>query len=371
MNHSRRGVALIINNIEVSGFKKREGAKKDDNRLVSTLSKLGFEINMNTDATAEEMKWLLKEASDSNNHLDVDCFLCVIMSHGKKMSNGQLGVLGTDGIPIDVMHEAKNLFSNIFCSALRNKPKLFFIDACWGNEKIPLTDPLNPSINDTMKKGENLLARNSDVSSNGGVDIDLLPAISDFLFSFATLPDYMSLRNNAKGNWFIQALCSALDKDGYTKTLSAILQDIRIQLKKMTIPDFGQMSFDFNILLNDVIFESGFRRIVSQSLNGTILVWNVETGVCEKELRNQWLPTLIQPTFVSESTDKLIRVWNASTGECVRTLVGHRNMITYFSSHESTQMLSSGSADGTIRIWNINTGICLQNQLKFLLCARE
>ena len=76
---------------------------------------------------------MLKEAS-TEDHSDADCFLCVVMSHGTKLPDGGLGVYGVDKEQIDIEAEAKSLFSNSKCPTLVNKPKLFFIDAAWGND---------------------------------------------------------------------------------------------------------------------------------------------------------------------------------------------------------------------------------------------
>ena len=180
------------------------------------------------------------------------------------------------------------------------------------------------------------------------------------MFSFATLPTFSSLRNPYKGNWFIQALSSSLDKYGDTIPLSQILRNIRIRLihkTQMMRKPSGQMSFDMNILTYDVVFTSSLKRLVSQASCGTVSMWNVQTGICEYELRNQWLVTAIGTSggrFATQSCDNLIRIWNAYTGECVQTLVGHSGLITYICSLENK--LLSGAIDGTIRIWNVNTG---------------
>ena len=51
------------------------------------------------------------------------------MSHGTQLQDCKLGV---DGETINIEEGAKSLFSNQNCPSLKDKSKLFFVDACWG-----------------------------------------------------------------------------------------------------------------------------------------------------------------------------------------------------------------------------------------------
>ena len=72
--------------------------------------------------------------------------MCVVMSHGTKLEDGNLGVLGVDGKIVDIETEVKSLFSNYKCPTLVNKPKLFFVDADWGNYCMTRTDIIAQSL---------------------------------------------------------------------------------------------------------------------------------------------------------------------------------------------------------------------------------
>ena len=142
MNNRRRGIALVINNIEFKDkdkHSKREGAQHDSENLKRVLSDLHFEVRLLTNQTRGEIQNLLMEES-TEDHSDAHCFMCVIMSHRQKLDNNELGVLGVDGEMINILKEAKPIFSNENCSSLKNKPKLFFIDACWGNSNMGVSN---------------------------------------------------------------------------------------------------------------------------------------------------------------------------------------------------------------------------------------
>nr|6PDQ_A Chain A, Ancestral Effector Caspase-3/6/7 [Homo sapiens]6PDQ_D Chain D, Ancestral Effector Caspase-3/6/7 [Homo sapiens] len=129
MNHKRRGLCLIINNKNFdrkTGMKTRNGTDKDAENLEKTFKSLGFEVKVYNDLTAEEMQETLQEVS-KEDHSDSDCFVCVLLSHGEEGL-----VYGTDG-KIEIQ-ELTSLFKGDKCQSLVGKPKLFFIQACRGDE---------------------------------------------------------------------------------------------------------------------------------------------------------------------------------------------------------------------------------------------
>ena len=84
MNNPRRGAALIINNKHFENrleLGKRDGTDKDAAALEFSLSRLGFDIKLAHNCTAKSMRDLLFKMARAD-HSSVDCFVCVIMSHG-------------------------------------------------------------------------------------------------------------------------------------------------------------------------------------------------------------------------------------------------------------------------------------------------
>ena len=280
MNNRRRGIALVINNIdfEDNKHKKREGAELDSEILERVLSRLHFEIHLFTDQTRDEIENLLKEES-TKNHSDADCFMCVIMSHGTKLADGSLGVFGVDGEMINILNEAKTIFSNQNCLSLKNKPKLFFIDACWGEKQMGTFNTYLQNNTNGCNMINNIQTNRADNGNNSyTTSIENNQEISDFLLSFSTLPNFVSNRHPKRGNWFIQEFASALSEFGETRTLIDIMHTVRLKLMRKTTIFVAQLSVDHWMLSRHVIFKSKEKNILCSSKLNTYLL-----GVIEEE----------------------------------------------------------------------------------------
>ena len=257
MNNRRRGIALVINNIEFKDNKhtKREGAEFDSENLERVLRKLHFKILLHHNKTQCEMRKHLERLA-SQNHSDADSFMCVIMSHGTKLQDGSLGVFGVDGETINIEAEAKLLFSNQNCPSLKDKSKLFFVDACWGESNMGVSN------NNTIQpKNSSDVLHICDIYNNSyRSETTNNLVISDFLFSFSTVPNYVSLRDRKKGNWFIQEFASALGEFGETRTLIDIMHTVRQKLMRKGTTDHAQMSVDHWMLSRHVLFKCKLKK---------------------------------------------------------------------------------------------------------------
>ena len=142
MNDGKHGVALIINNIEWSGEKKRVGAKADADLLQKSFEAIGYQVitaeNLKADGMKETLKAVCKLIVSEGN----DSFICYISSHGCKD-----GVYGVDSIPVSV-DELSKVLEPDECSHLRDKPKIFFIQACRGETA---SEPIDACIWETRK----------------------------------------------------------------------------------------------------------------------------------------------------------------------------------------------------------------------------
>ncbi len=61
-------------------------------------------------------------------------------------------------------------------------------------------------------------------------------------------------------------------------------------------------------------------------------------------------------TLVSGSQDGTIKLWNVETGEEIRTLQGHDDYVRSVNFSPDGKTLVSGSGDNTIKLWNVETG---------------
>ncbi|XP_055967807.1 caspase-8 [Sorex fumeus] len=207
MKSKPRGFCLIINNYDFSVARKnvrklrqvkdRSGTDMDAAELNKSFSDLHFEVVTYRNCEAEKICEILKEFQ-GKDHSEKDCFVCCILSHGDK------GIIyGSDGQEVSI-YTVTSFFTGKDCPSLRNKPKVFFIQACQG---------------ETYQKG---VAIESDSNQRElCLDTDALnhkyiPDESDFLLGMATVYDCVSYRDPTKGTWYIQSLCRHL-RDGCSR----------------------------------------------------------------------------------------------------------------------------------------------------------
>lgn len=99
----------------------------------------------------------------------------------------------------------------------------------------------------------------------------------------------------------------------------------------------------------------------------------LESRCARTQLRGAWLPRIltghagdvsevdVSPDgriAVSAGIDGTIRVWQLDTGACTRVLDGHAHRVVSVCLHPDGDRLLSSSKDGTIRLWDIGTGEC-------------
>ncbi|NXJ89403.1 CASP8 protein, partial [Corythaixoides concolor] len=203
MTSRPRGVCLILNNHnfakareavpEPKNMKDRNGTDVDAAALRRIFSKLHFTIAEYRDLTAEEIRKTVN-IYRCEDHKDKDCFVCCILSHGKK------GIIyGVDGQEVPIQ-ELTTSFTGQNCHSLAGKPKVFFVQACQG-------DACQKGVTIETDSGE----QDSSVETDARFQLDCIPAEADFLLGMATLQDYVSYRSPRQGTWYIQALCQHLE----------------------------------------------------------------------------------------------------------------------------------------------------------------
>ncbi|XP_053391323.1 caspase-2-like, partial [Mercenaria mercenaria] len=147
MNNMFRGHAVIIANENFTGnVPNRSGAKMDALKMETLFKALDFHVSVFKALTSSDMKKIIKQASKSYVNLDADCFVLVLSTHGHEEEVTETpmhmhlpqdaavwrhAVLGTDGLPVYV-DDILELFDSKSDqkSFLKEKPKLFFLQAC-------------------------------------------------------------------------------------------------------------------------------------------------------------------------------------------------------------------------------------------------
>ncbi|KAM8806883.1 uncharacterized protein ACNFOS_004055 [Eudromia elegans] len=228
MTSRPRGVCLILNNhnfertgTEVAGhkLKNRKGTDVDAAALRKVFSKLHFKIAEYKDLTAKEIHNIVKRYQHED-HKDKDCFVCCILSHGKK------GIIyGVDGQEVPIQ-ELTTSFSGQNCHSLAGKPKVFFVQACQG-------DARQQGVVIEMDSTE----QDSSVETDGRLQLDFIPSEADFLLGMATLQDHVSYRSPTQGSWYIQSLCQHLENscprgEDILTILTAVNQEVSEKLDK-------------------------------------------------------------------------------------------------------------------------------------------
>lgn len=110
--------------------------------------------------------------------------------------------------------------------------------------------------------------------------------------------------------------------------------------------------------------------MASGSANGTVKLWNPETGELVNTLSHHqsfvW-SVAIAPngeTLASASADNRVVLWNASNGRRLHVLAGHRDQVRAVAFSPDSQTVASGAggvydneyADYTVKVWDVATG---------------
>ena len=200
-----RGVALIINNVDFDPETKLEprGSSNVDAKQLQDLFKdLKYDPRVCPNLTAAAMKDILtmyatgRSISETN-----DSFICCILSHGDER-----GIFGTDGEVVSIEELASSL-NGRNCPKLNGKPKIFFIQACRG-ENTPAAVLKYPE--ERMVTDDGKLSR-------------ALPPDADFLFGFSTTDSTKSMRGDRTGSQYIKELCSVIKENASGLSIDDIL----------------------------------------------------------------------------------------------------------------------------------------------------
>merc|ERR1711903_143058 len=115
-----------------------------------------------------------------------------------------------------------------------------------------------------------------------------------------------------------------------------------------------------------VAFSADNRQIVSGSRDKTIKLWNT-LGECkytiqEAESHTEWVscvrfsPAPSNPIIVSCGWDKLVKVWNLNNCKLRTNLVGHTGYINTVTVSPDGSLCASGGKDGVAMLWDLNEG---------------
>jgi caspase 7 len=221
MNNEKRGNALIINIKKYvnDAHKERKWSKRDEENLTNTLTNLDFDIKIHQDLTKEQLESVMLEQA-TIDHRNSDCFLCVIMSHGN-----QEKIVASDNKEISfeqIMAPIKT------CASLVNKPKLFFIQACRGENDAEFASSKQRSSSaqsissnrggtkSNMTDHDKNTIPNDSQQHNNKSQTTKIENESDLLVYYSTLPNHLSFSKKvSEGTIFIKSLCEVFNTYAY------------------------------------------------------------------------------------------------------------------------------------------------------------
>ncbi|GEA25616.1 protein TolB [Microcystis aeruginosa NIES-4325] len=178
----------------------------------------------------------------------------------------------------------------------------------------------------------------------------------------------LSLLNENKGlEAFVQAIKAGkiLQKQ---RTINAEVMEA-LQKALVTVREYNSFK-GYGDLISSVSFSPDGKTLASSSSDGTIKLWNVETG--------EEIHTLNLDNFASDGIDsvrfspdsktlvsagRVIQLWNVETGEEIPTDMGRDGYVDTRMGHDKdisfspdSKTLASSSDGTTIKLWNVETG---------------
>lgn len=193
-NGSEPGRILIFHHetFADSDIKKRSGSRRDVNEVIICFQRCGFNISEDDifqDKTTDEVLEIIANEA-SKDYTDYNSLIVFYFTHGDTNES-----LHTKDATITVMDIWKPFDE---CASLKNKPKLFFLQACKGHKSTTVEKP--PNIEEFIPRHYFSIQQN-------------MPP--DMLVVYSTLDNSVSFRNGLTGSWFIQELCKNIH--GYGK----------------------------------------------------------------------------------------------------------------------------------------------------------
>uniref|UniRef100_A0A8C8B5T8 CASP3 protein n=1 Tax=Otus sunia TaxID=257818 RepID=A0A8C8B5T8_9STRI len=131
MSQARQSRALVIVNTNFCSsdgdvvFGTRKGAQREAEKLSRVLSRLNYRVKLMHNKTAKEIEDLYQQERGREHG---ECFVSIISSHGDEGV-----VFGCDAGPVKLTRIFQ-ILSSEKCPVLTKIPKIFFIQACRGQE---------------------------------------------------------------------------------------------------------------------------------------------------------------------------------------------------------------------------------------------
>ena len=223
-----RGITLIINNASFAHHpthgqqSPRHGSEEDVRQVEALFTALDFSVrtkeNLSRLQLLDELYYIARE-----DHSAYDCFVLWLMSHGR---SGEVFCSDGNTIPIQTLHD---MFSR--CDKLSGKPKLFFIQACRGDDE----DEGVAACSDTGITSHGHLSPKHVDSPFDSVKnpASREPTHADFLYAFSTVDEYVSYRDENLGSHYVRGLVEGFRERALYDHLLDILTVVNQKVSNM------------------------------------------------------------------------------------------------------------------------------------------
>nr|RNJ71150.1 MAG: hypothetical protein EDM05_00630 [Leptolyngbya sp. IPPAS B-1204] len=114
-----------------------------------------------------------------------------------------------------------------------------------------------------------------------------------------------------------------------------------------------------------IAFHPNSQQIASAAYDHTVRLWDVHTGDCIytlKEHTSSVLSVAFSPDgrwLVSGGYEQTIKLWHPQTGQCLNTLRAHLNRVWAVVFSPDSRYFATGGDDHTVKLWNVATGACV------------
>lgn len=212
-----------MSNVHFTGEKDlefRSGGDVDHTTLVTLFKLLGYNVHVLYDQTAQEMQEKLQNFAQLPAHRVTDSCIVALLSHGVEG-----GIYGVDGKLLQ-LQEVFRLFDNANCPSLQNKPKMFFIQACRGDETDRGVDQ-----QDGKSHAQSPGCEESDAGKEELMKMRL-PTRSDMICGYACLKGNAAMRNTKRGSWYIEALTQVFSERACDMHVADMLVKVNALIKE-------------------------------------------------------------------------------------------------------------------------------------------
>ncbi|XP_043935792.1 caspase-2 isoform X2 [Protopterus annectens] len=223
MQSSPRGLAIVISNVKFEGnrdLEDRSGGNVDYEALNTLFVNFGYTVKILHNLKALDMQNQLEEFSRLPDHRLLDSCIVSLLSHGVDGA-----IYGVDGKLLQ-LQDVFSIFDNAKCPNLQNKPKMFFIQACRGEETDRGVDQL-----DGKERSESPGCEQSDAGKEEQLKVRL-PTRSDMICGYACLKGTAAMRNTKRGSWFVEAVTSVFTEHAKDTHVADMLVKVNAVIKE-------------------------------------------------------------------------------------------------------------------------------------------